>query len=109
VTGATFNILNWPAHHPDLSLIEMVWALIKRCLRNLRFANAGALFAAIFQVWEEIPQDVIDNLCQSFAARCQVWVERRGNSLNGHWREVHRVHHKPDRESVHPEAPIADQ
>jgi hypothetical protein len=62
----------------------MVWALIKRKLKGLRFANADALFAAIFQVWEEILQDVIDNLCGSFSARCQVCIELSGSSLNGH-------------------------
>jgi hypothetical protein len=48
----------------------MVWVLIKRKLRGLGFASADALFAVIFQVWEEIPQDVVDNLCASFPARC---------------------------------------
>jgi hypothetical protein len=68
-----------------------------------------ALFAAIFQVLEEIPQDVIDNFCGSFPARCQVDVELSGSSLIGHWREVHQVHHELDRKNVPPEPTTADK
>jgi hypothetical protein len=62
----------------------MVWTLIKRQLGVLRSANADALFEVIFQVWEEIPQDVMDSLCVSFPARGQVCVELSESSLNGH-------------------------
>jgi hypothetical protein len=55
VTRTNFNILNWFPYRPDFSLIEMVWALIICKLRNVPFANADALLAPIFQVWEEIP------------------------------------------------------
>jgi hypothetical protein len=108
VIRSNFEILNWPPSGPDLSPIEMVWALIKRMLKGLRFANADALFAAIFQVWEEILQDVIDNLYGSFQGRCQVCVELSGSSLIGHWREVHRMYHELDHENVHPEPTITD-
>jgi hypothetical protein len=109
VIRANFHILNWPPHSPGLFPIELVWALIKRKLKILRFANADPFFTAIFQVWDEILQDMIDNLCGSFPARCQVCVELSGSSLNGHWREVHRVHHEPDRENVPSELTIADK
>jgi hypothetical protein len=46
--------------------------------------GADTIFAAIFQIWDQIPQDVIDNLCESFPARCQVCVELSGSSLNRH-------------------------
>jgi hypothetical protein len=87
----------------------MVWALIKHKLKGLRFANADALFAAIFHVWEDISQDVTDNLCESFSARCQVCVKLSRSSLHGPWREVHRVHHEPDRENVPPERTITEE
>jgi hypothetical protein len=106
---ANFNVLNWPAHNPYFSPIEMVWALTRRKLRGLWFVNGDALFAAIFHIWEEIPRDVVNNLCWSFPARCQVCVELSGGSLNGHWRKVHRVHHELDRENVPPESTIADE
>jgi hypothetical protein len=48
----------------------MAGALIKNKLRDLRFANAEALFTAICQIWEAIPQDVIDDLCGSFPTGC---------------------------------------
>jgi hypothetical protein len=109
VIRTNFDILNWPPHRPDLSPVELVWALIKHKPKGRRFANAGALFAAIFQVWQEIPHDVIDNLCGSFPARCQVCVELSWSSSNKHWREVHLVHHELDCENVRPEPTIADE
>jgi hypothetical protein len=87
----------------------MVWVLIKCKLKSLRFVNADVLFAVMFQVWEEIPEDLTDNLCESFPAQCQECVELSGSSLNGYWREVYRVHHELDRENVSPEPTIADE
>jgi hypothetical protein len=62
----------------------MIWELIKRKVKGIRLANVDALFAAIFHVSQEIQQEVIDKLCGSFLARCQVRVELSGSSLNGH-------------------------
>jgi hypothetical protein len=86
----------------------MVWALIKRKPRGLRFANAGVLFA-VLRVWEEIPQDMIDNLCRSFPPRYQVCIELSRSSLNGYWCEVNRVYHGLDRENALPEPTIAEE
>jgi transposase len=88
-----FNMLIWPAHSPDLSPIEMIWSIIKRKLRGMRFANADELFSAVEQALASIPQSEIDNLVSSFLARCQVCVNWNGAALNGHWREVHELHH----------------
>jgi hypothetical protein len=93
-----FEILVWPPHSPDLSPIEMLWAIIKRTLRGRRFASADELFNETVKAWDEIPQSVIDNLCSSFAARCSVCIDIGGKALNGHWRAVHKVHHE-----MHPE------
>jgi hypothetical protein len=88
-----YSVLIWPPYSPDLSPIEQVWAYIKRKLKGRRFANADELFAALSQEWEAIPQEMIDDFCSSFRARCQVCVNHGGQSLNRHWGEVHAIHH----------------
>jgi transposase len=91
--GRRFQILDWPPYSPDLSPIEHMWAIIKKKLTGRRFSNPNELFASTVQAWREIPQEQIDRLCSSFKARCQVCLNHRGQSLNGHWSEVHRLHH----------------
>jgi hypothetical protein len=88
------KVLKWPPYSPDLSPIEQMWAAIKRKLKGRKFRNEDELFQAIAQAWADIPQGEIDNLCSSVRARCQFCAQYGGQSLNGHWTEVHRVHHE---------------
>jgi hypothetical protein len=108
VIHGQFDILNWPAHSPDLSPIEMVWAVIKRIFRRRRFVDADELFTEISQAWDQIGQEVIDNLCSGFVARCRVCIDVGGKGLNGHWRAVHRIHHEMDQEHVPAELTSAE-
>jgi hypothetical protein len=81
----------------------MMWAIVKRKLRGSRFATADDLSHAAAEAWDSVDQEVIDNLCSSFVARCRVCVDLRGESLNGHWRTVHRIHHEFDPANTPPE------
>jgi hypothetical protein len=92
--------LKWPAHSPDLSPMEMIWSIIKRKLRGMRFNTIQELFDAAVAAWRGIGQDVIDNLLGSFRARCVVCLRHGGACLNGHWGEVHAEHHKNDPKRV---------
>jgi hypothetical protein len=105
----SYLVVNWPARSPDLSPIEMMWAIVKRRLRGRRFRNADELFAAIKAEWEAIPQATIDNLCSSFKARCQVCKNLGGECLNGHWKEVHRLHHSVDPDNTPEEVEFLDE
>ena len=44
------------------------------------------------KVWYEIPGAVIDNMASSFEARLRAVISLRGDSLNGHWVYVHKIH-----------------
>jgi hypothetical protein len=86
-------LLDWPAKSPDLSPIEHVWSYMKRRLHGRKFVNPDELFAALVEEWNKIPDSVIDNFVSSFHARCVVCHDIGGESLNGHWAEVRKVHH----------------
>jgi hypothetical protein len=88
-----FNILSWPAHSAGLSPIELIWAIIKRRLKGRRFNDEIGVFTATQTEWDLLDQRTIDNLLSSFRARCQVCVAHNGESLNGHWRDGHALHH----------------
>lgn len=86
------NMLNWPAKSPDLSPIEQVWDYIKKRLEGQNFDSVDQLFNAIQKEWNEIPNQILHNFYSSFLARCQVCLNKNGQSLNGSWSEVHHIH-----------------
>jgi hypothetical protein len=77
-----FESFGWPAYSPDLSPIEHMWAIVKKKLKGRRFADEGELFKAVSEAWDSIEMTTINNLVNSFPARCQVCVEVNGACLN---------------------------
>jgi hypothetical protein len=90
------NLLDWPPHSPDLSPIEQIWAYLKKKLKGKNFQTADQLFAALSQEWQRIPDAKISKYYTAFRARCTVCAAHGGESLNGHWKEVHALHHQPE-------------
>lgn len=86
------NILQWPAKSPDLSPIEQLWEYLKNRIAGVKFTDADQLFQRLQTEWARIPDSVIHNAYSSFLARCQVCVNIGGENLNGHWKEVHKLH-----------------
>jgi hypothetical protein len=87
-------IKDWPAKSCDLSTIEQCWTPLKVPLRGRSFHDADELFEALSDGWAEVSPEFIRNTYESFPARLQVCISLVGESLNGHWAEVHRIHHQ---------------
>jgi hypothetical protein len=87
-----FNILHWPPHSPDLSPIEMIWAIIKRKLRGKLFSTPFELFRALECEWNQFTPELINSYVTSFEIRCRICLKYNGECLNGHWQEVHQLH-----------------
>lgn len=85
-------MIDWPPKSPDLSPIEQVWNFLKGKMVGLTFSNADLLFQRLSQEWDAIPPEMIHNYYESFRARCIVCSRNNGESLNGHWPEVHQEH-----------------
>ena len=85
-------INDWPARSPDLNPIEVMWALLKPKIDVSKIKTADELFKRTEEAWINIDQEIVDNVCSSFEARLRVVLHLRGNTLNGHWRLVHKVH-----------------
>ena len=83
---------NWPPRSPDLNPIEVLWALLKPKIDVSNINTADELFAKTKEAWKTIDQEAVDNICSSFEARLRVVLHLRGNTLNGHWTLVHKVH-----------------
>lgn len=69
----------WPARRPDLNPIEHVWDEIGRRLRRHVPAprNSRELRDILVQEWDNLPQNVIENLIQSMPRRLQAVITAR--------------------------------
>ncbi|ERL93740.1 hypothetical protein D910_11026 [Dendroctonus ponderosae] len=56
--------LDWPAMSPDMSPIENIWDYVSRAIFNWNNPpkNAQELIIAAAEEWDNIPQEVINNL-----------------------------------------------
>jgi hypothetical protein len=83
----------WPALSPDLNVIEMLWDNLDGRIRGEHYDDDKRLFADLELLWNWITPHEIMALTSSFRARCEVVIRIGGESLNGHWNEVHALHH----------------
>ena len=83
---------NWPPHSPDLSPIETMWVIAKSRLDTSGVTTKQELFSRVRDVWDSIPQSFCDNMVSSFEARSRAVSSLCGDSLNGHWGYVHKLH-----------------
>jgi hypothetical protein len=82
--------LAWPAQSPDLNPDENMWSLVKYGIDRENCPSPEELFARAQAVWNNIPQDVVDRIVDSFQDRLRAVQALHGESLNGH-RDVLRA------------------
>jgi hypothetical protein len=80
-------IVDWPPNSPDLSPIEILWAILKKMVSRTNPRTVEDLETALIAAWSLIPQDTIDRLCRSFEARLALCLANEGNSISNElWR-----------------------
>ncbi|GFY03000.1 transposable element Tcb1 transposase [Trichonephila clavipes] len=77
----TVNTLLWSARSPDLSKIEHIWVYLGRRVGHLTSVNE--LVARLQQIWNEMSQDIIQNLYASMPGRIASCIRARRGST-GH-------------------------
>ena len=82
IVGAAmgFRYINHPPYLPDLNPIKNCWAWIKRQLAETpkKPTNKDDLFEVISQLWDSMPQRIIDNTVDSMIRRLEMVQMRRG-------------------------------
>ncbi|GFS88151.1 transposable element Tcb2 transposase [Trichonephila clavipes] len=81
IEAETKQRMEWPACSHDLSPIEHVWDMLGRRIdaRPRPPATVQDLEIALLEVWNSIPQSLIDNLIASMANRCAAVLAVRGD------------------------------
>lgn len=77
----------WPSDSPDLNVIEMVWAKVKKILYTWHYIDPIKdqidLQKRLVRIWrEQITMDFINSLVDSFLMRCAIVYDNDGMSIN---------------------------
>ncbi len=72
------TVLDWPANSPDLNLIENLWCIVKRKMRDTRPNNADDLKAAIKAIWASITPEQCHRLIASMSRRIDAVILAKG-------------------------------
>lgn len=72
------QLLDWPSQSPDLNPIEHLWDYVARTVSSKKSSNLNELFEKIQEIWQNIPQSVIDKLIESMPRRCQAVIKAQG-------------------------------
>ncbi len=72
------TVLDWPANSPDLNLIENLWGIVKRKMRDTRPNNADELKATDKETWASIPPQQCHKLITSMPRRIEAVIKAKG-------------------------------
>ena len=69
---------NWPAHSPDLSPIETLWAHLAREVSKEAPTDRKSLIKAFRSVWAKLDVEYVNRLVLSFNKRCEAVLKKKG-------------------------------
>jgi transposase len=105
-------IVGWPANLPDLSLIELLWAILEKLIRKIKPSTIEELNNTLIAMGALIPQSTIDKLCEGLQGRLELCLANGGESIsNQPWRltETHATNNFLLYDSVNHIPWIADE
>ena len=75
--------MTWPPRSPDLNPIENVWACLKRTVRRriLPHDDVNRLEQLVHQAWDEVPQQLIDDLIRGMNKRIGSVLQHHGGNI----------------------------
>ena len=74
---------NWPPYSPDLNIIEVIWAKMKKRVQSASPASVEQLKKVIIDVWQELSIETINKLVQSIPRRLEYVAANDGLTCVG--------------------------
>ena len=73
--------MDWPAHSPDMNLIEHAWDMLQKAIsaRPVQPTTVPQLRTAPQEEWARPPQQQLGRLISSMRRRCQTVIDARGH------------------------------
>lgn len=78
------EVLEWPACSPDLNPIENLWEYLVKVIyaENRQYQSVNELKTAILTAWNNIPQEIIQNLINSMPNRIFQVIQCQGRATD---------------------------
>jgi hypothetical protein len=71
----------WPPYSPDLNIIEVVWAIMKRRVANRSPQTLNELRAIIQEVWDNFSYSTMNSLINSMQSRLEKVIWNNGETI----------------------------
>jgi hypothetical protein len=71
----------WPPYSPDLNIIEIVWAVMKRRVSNRNPRTLNELQSIIQEVWDNLSYSTINSLIDSMQCRLEKIIRNNGETI----------------------------
>uniref|UniRef100_A0A3B1JRN7 Tc1-like transposase DDE domain-containing protein n=1 Tax=Astyanax mexicanus TaxID=7994 RepID=A0A3B1JRN7_ASTMX len=81
-TKKHLEVLAWPANSPDLNVIENLWAIDKRKIRDRKPTTLDQLKQNIATAWEAVSAETCDKLVKSMRGDFRQSYKPRGQPQN---------------------------
>ena len=72
------EVLAWPAQSPDLTPIEQVWLWMDNKVKTRSFNNVGELTQYVFDLWEELPENIVLSYIEKLKSKFSYVYENNG-------------------------------
>ena len=72
----------WPPNSPDLSAIELIWAIIKQMLIFFPPKDMNDLKNTIKLIWDSIPKNICENIIDHMKRRWELCIKFKGRRLD---------------------------
>ena len=75
------TLQDWPPYSPDLNPIETLWAILAKRVSDMGPRSEEKLIQFTKEVWDEIPQRLINRLSLSFRIRLLKVKSKGGDTI----------------------------
>ena len=73
---------DWPPNSADLNIIENLWSILKREIKNITIKSKEEIFIKCSQIWDSIPTSTIKKLYDSIPHRLESVRKANGYPIN---------------------------